>query len=133
MQKESGSAREKEGTSDECSGRARKHVSWLEKALNAYLRRYTSGDRMIFIILAKLRKKPTKESMAQANKLFERMVREGSKIIGQYWTLGRYDTVNIIEGKDEKSAMKALMRWGDMISTETLVAVTREDAIKLLE
>jgi hypothetical protein len=29
--------------------------------------------------------------------------------------------------------MKALMRWGDWVSTETLVAVTREEAIKLLE
>ena len=88
---------------------------------------------MISITLSKLKKKPTKESMAQANKLFEQMVKGGSKIIGQYWTLGRYDTVNIIEGKDEKSALRGLLRWGDVISTETLVAVTREEAIKLLE
>jgi len=29
--------------------------------------------------------------------------------------------------------MKALLRFGDIASTETLVAVTREEAIKLLE
>jgi len=88
---------------------------------------------MIFISLAKWRRKPTKEMVAQSGKLFEQMVKEGGKIIGQYWTLGRYDAVVITEGKDEKTAMKSLLRWGDFVSTETLVAVTREEAIKLLE
>jgi len=88
---------------------------------------------MIFISLAKWRRKPTKEMVAQSTKLFEQMVKEGAKIIGQYWTLGRYDAVIITEGKDEKTAMKSLLRWGDVVSTETLVALTREEAIKLLE
>jgi len=88
---------------------------------------------MIFITLAKWRRKPTKETVAQSTKLFEQMVKEGSKIIGRYWTLGRYDAVVITEGKDEKTAMKSLLRFGDAVSTETLVAITREEAIKLLE
>jgi len=88
---------------------------------------------MIFITLAKWRRKPTKETVAQSTKLFEQMVKEGSKIIGRYWTLGRYDAVVITEGKDEKTAMKSLLRFGDAVSTETLVALTREEAIKLLE
>lgn len=71
--------------------------------------------------------------IAQATKLFEQMAKEGNKILGQYWTLGRYDAITIIEGKDEKTAMKWLLKWGDMLSTETLVAVPREEAIKLLE
>jgi uncharacterized protein with GYD domain len=61
------------------------------------------------------------------------IVKEGNKIIGIYWTLGRYDAFTIVEGKDEKTAMKSLLRWGDMMSTETLVAVPREEAIKLVE
>ena len=88
---------------------------------------------MIFITLAKWRKKPTKETVAQSGKLFEQQVKEGAKILGQYWTLGRYDAVVIIEAKDEKTAMKEALRWGDLISTETMVAVTREEAIKLIE
>ena len=88
---------------------------------------------MISITLAKWRKKPTKEMVAQSAKLFEQMVKEGSKILGVYWTLGRYDAVVIAEGNDEKVAMKTLLRWGDLLSTETLVAVTREEAAKLLE
>jgi uncharacterized protein with GYD domain len=93
----------------------------------------SSGESMIFITLSKFRKKPTKESIAQAEKLFEQQEREGTKVLAQYWTLGRYDSVVIIEAKDEKAAMKALSHWGDLISTETMVAVTREDAIKLIE
>jgi len=88
---------------------------------------------LIFITLAKWRKKPTKESVAQSGKLFDQLVKEGGKILGMYWTLGRYDSVIITEGRDEKAAMKGLMRWGDLVSTETLVAVPREKAIKLLE
>jgi len=88
---------------------------------------------MISITLAKWRKRPTKEMVAQSTKLFQQMLEEGNKIIGVYWTLGRYDAVVIAEGKDEKVAMKTLMRWGDMLSTETLVAVSNEEAAKLLE
>jgi len=88
---------------------------------------------MIFITLARWRKKPTKELVAQSTKLVEQMVKEGGKVLGMYWTLGRYDGVLITEAKDEKAAMKALLRWGDLVSTETLVAVTREEALKLLE
>jgi len=88
---------------------------------------------MLFIALGKFRKKPTKEMLEQSTKLFEQSVKEGGKIHGVYWTLGRYDTVIISEGKDEKQAMKAVLRWADMVSTETLVALTREEALKLVE
>jgi len=88
---------------------------------------------MIFITLCRWRKKPTKDIVAQGGKLVEQMVKEGAKVLGWYWTLGRYDIVMIAEGKDEKAAMRSLIRFGDLISTETLVAVTREEAIKLLE
>ena len=88
---------------------------------------------MIFITLARFRKKPTKEMMAETSKLFEQMVKEGSKILGMYWMLGKYDVLVIVEGKDEKGAMKNLLRFGDIASTETSVAVTREEALKLLD
>ena len=88
---------------------------------------------MIFITLARFKKKPTKESVAQSNKLFEQMAKEGVKVLSIYWTLGKYDSVTTIEAKDEKAAMKALLRWGDTLSTETLVVVPREEAIKLVE
>ena len=88
---------------------------------------------MIFITLARWKKKPTKDMVAQSSKLFEQLTKEGNKILGAYWTLGRYDAILITEGKDEKTAMKNIMRFGEMLSTETLVAVRREEALKLLE
>jgi uncharacterized protein with GYD domain len=46
--------------------------------------------------------------------------------------LGRYDVVTIIEAQSEKEAMKALLRFQDVVETETLVAVPSEEAIKLI-
>jgi uncharacterized protein with GYD domain len=90
--------------------------------------------KMIGITLAKWKKKPTKAMIAETTKMFEQMGKEaGVKILGFYWTLGRYDVVLIAEAKDEKTAMKYLIRFGDMLSPETLVAVPREEAIKLVE
>lgn len=88
---------------------------------------------MIFISLAKFRKKPTKAVIAETTKFMEQLAKGGTKILGFYWTLGRYDTVLITEGKDEKTAMKALIHFGDILSSETLVGVPREIAIKLVE
>jgi len=47
--------------------------------------------------------------------------------------LGRYDTLVIAEAPDEKTFMKAMLSIGDMVATETMVAVKREEAIKLVE
>ena len=106
----------------------------LKKFEDTMVKEDTKGsDRMIFITLVRCRKKPTDELITQLGKLDEQMIKEGSKVLGMYWTLGRYDGVLLMEGKDEKAALKALMRWGDIISSETLVAVTREEAIKLLK
>ena len=72
---------------------------------------------MIFITLARWRKKPTKDMVAQSGKLVEQTVKEGAKVLGWYWTLGRYDIVMIAEGKDEKAAMRSLIRFGDLINS----------------
>ena len=65
--------------------------------------------------------------------LADQLPREGIEIIGNYWTLGKCDLVTIAEAKDEKTFMKALLRYGDIFSTETLVGLSREDAIKLVQ
>lgn len=88
---------------------------------------------MIFISLNKLRKKATKELIAETNKVTQAMAEKGVKIIGFYWTLGRYDTVLIIEAPDEITALKNNLMVSDFVSTETMVAVPREEAIKLVE
>ena len=61
----------------------------------------------------------------------EDMEKKGIKV-QSFWTLGRYDAISIIEAPTEKDAMKILIPWQDIIVTETLTAVPREEAIKLL-
>jgi len=79
-----------------------------------------------------MRKKPSKEASGQATKTVEELKKRGIKILAWYWTLGRYDTVLIFEALNEKEAMKAAIGVADFVATETLVALKREEAIKLL-
>jgi len=89
--------------------------------------------RLLFITLAKFKGKPTKESIGKADKLFAKMAEQCIKIKAMYWTLGMFDGVVIAEAKNEKTVMKGLLQFSDAISSETLVAVPREEAVKLVE
>lgn len=89
---------------------------------------------MIFITLSKWKKVPSKETMErlnQATKAFKDLEKKGIKM-RVYWTLGSYDGVTIIEAPSEKEAMKAILLFQDVVETETLVAIPREEAIKLV-
>jgi len=85
---------------------------------------------MIFVILSKLRGKATKENIERTNKSIASESKV--KVVGFYWTLGRYGTLLIAEGPNEKTIMKMLLKAGDYAATETMVAIPREEAIKLL-
>jgi len=87
----------------------------------------------MFITLWKFREKATKEMLAISVKFAEQLPKEGINILGNYWTLGKCDLITIAEAKDEAAYMKALLRYGNVFSTETLVALSREDAIKLVQ
>ena len=87
---------------------------------------------MLFITLGRFREKPTRRMLAEMQKLFEKGAKEG-KILGFYWTLGRYDGVVISESPDEKTHMKHMLGFSEFVSTETLVAVPAEEAGKLVE
>jgi uncharacterized protein with GYD domain len=88
---------------------------------------------MKYVVLSRWRKKPTRQVLEEARKMQERAKKEGIKILGQYWTFGRWDSVNILEAPDEKAAMKALLRLGDLCSTETLIAISADEAEKFVE
>jgi uncharacterized protein with GYD domain len=79
-----------------------------------------------------MRKKPGKELAEQATKVIDELKNKGIKIIGWYWTLGRYDTAVIFEAANEKEALKTSLAVADFVASETLVAIPREEAIKLL-
>jgi len=79
-----------------------------------------------------MKKKPAKETFAQATKIIDAMKKKGIKVLGFYWTLGRFDTVLIFEAPSEKDAMKVAFDVVRLVTTETMGAVQREEAIKLL-
>ncbi len=88
---------------------------------------------MIFISLGKFRKKPTKDMTDDVTKMTKDIAeKEGIKILSFYWTLGRYDTVVTMDAPDEKAAMKMNLMVSDFVSTQTMVALPREEAIKLV-
>jgi len=77
--------------------------------------------------------KITKFSISgQATKVMDELKNRGVKVIGWYCTLGRYDTAVIFEAENEKEALKTSLDVADFVATETLVAIPREEAIKLL-
>lgn len=86
---------------------------------------------MIFITLFNLKEPAKKESADQATKGLENLEKQGIKM-KVYWTLGRYDGVAITEAPTEKDAMKAILSFQNLINSETMVAVSREEAIELL-
>jgi uncharacterized protein with GYD domain len=76
---------------------------------------------------------PTKEHQAvqQFTKTMKELEKQGIKM-QVYWTLGSYDGVTITEAPSEKDVMKILIAQQNVVETETLIAVPREEAIKLL-
>ena len=86
---------------------------------------------MYFITLTKWKSKPTKAIIDNATKEFAALEQQGINI-QVYWTLGRYDAVSILEAPTEQDAMRILLPFVGLIDTETLTAVPRDDAIKLL-
>lgn len=87
---------------------------------------------MIFISLVKDKKKPTKETTARGTKMLGELKKKGINILGFYWTLGRYDGIVIFEAPSEKDAMKLAFDVKDEATMETMVAIPREEALKLL-
>jgi uncharacterized protein with GYD domain len=79
-----------------------------------------------------MRKKPVKGTAEQGTKIIDEFKNKGIKVIGWYWTLGRYDVAVIFEAANEKEALKFSISVGDIVASETLVAIPREEEIKLL-
>jgi uncharacterized protein with GYD domain len=88
---------------------------------------------MLFITLARFRTKPTKQVVEEGPKRFEALAGRGVKLVSAYWTFGRYDVVLILEAPEPKAVLHALVSLSDVVSTETLLAIPREEAVKVVE
>jgi len=86
---------------------------------------------MWFITLVKMRKAPTKQEAESMNKMMmESASKMGIKIHQGFMTLGSYDSVWITEAPDISGPMRMSMMGADSAESETLVAVSYEDAMK---
>jgi len=79
-----------------------------------------------------MRNKPDKEKAGDATKIVEEFKKKEIHVLNWYWTLGRYDTVFIFEAASEKEALKTAIDISEFVSTETMVAIPRQEAIKLM-
>jgi len=87
---------------------------------------------MLTVTLVKWRQKPSTEVTDRMTK-FIKNPPPGVKLHSIIWTLGRYDVVITAEFPNEIEAMKMMLAFSDAVSTETLVGVPRDEALKLLK
>jgi uncharacterized protein with GYD domain len=78
------------------------------------------------------KKQPDKAFIAETQKRIEADTKEGTKFLGIYWTLGKYDAVALYEAPNEKAAMKMAIKRADLMNVETLVAIPREEIKNLV-
>ena len=87
---------------------------------------------MIAIVLVKF-KKSAKEVAEYGSKVLKNTPKN-IRIKASYWTMGRYDAVWIVEAPNEEKLFEWFLKAGriDVAKTETMVALTREKAMKML-
>ncbi|MCH7649482.1 MAG: GYD domain-containing protein [Thaumarchaeota archaeon] len=86
---------------------------------------------MIFISLIKFRKKA--KDVAEVGNMVLQNLPPGVKMIASYWTIGRFDSVWIYEAPSEKEAMKLGIAIGEVAKSQTMMALPRDEAVKLLD
>lgn len=86
---------------------------------------------MWFITLIKMKKAPNPQEAEVMNKMMmDAAQKMGIKVHQGFMTLGAYDAVWISEAPDISGPMRMSMMGADSASSETLVAVSYEDAMK---
>lgn len=87
---------------------------------------------MIAIVLVKF-KKSAKDVAEYGSKVLKNAPKN-IKIKDTYWTMGRYDAVWIVEAQSEEKLFEWFIKVGrtDIARTETMVAIPRNKAMKML-
>jgi len=87
---------------------------------------------MWFITLVKFRHKLTKKDLNAFDRAKARAAKAGVRVVGDYYTFGRFDDVIITEAPTQKPVMQFFLALSDAVATETLSAVTAKEGRKLL-
>ena len=87
---------------------------------------------MIAIVLVKFKKR-AKEVAEYGNRVIKNTPKH-IRVKAAYWTLGRYDAVWIVEAPNDEKLFEWFLKVGrlDVARTETMVALSRDKAVKML-
>jgi len=86
---------------------------------------------LIFIFLLKWKESIKKDVLAKFTTIYSDLEKKGVKL-QLYWTLGHFNFVAIMQAPSEKDAIKLLVSFVDVADVETLTAIPREEALKIL-
>ncbi|MGB8035930.1 MAG: GYD domain-containing protein [Nitrososphaeraceae archaeon] len=88
---------------------------------------------LISITLVTFKKK--KEAVVEFGNQLLKNLPPNVKVREIFWTLGEYDSIWIIDAASEKEIFQMFLHVGGLgyINTQTLVAMSREEALKLLK
>lgn len=79
-------------------------------------------------------RKGIKDTVKRAQEIQRENEARGFKVIGHYWTQGRYDLVTVVEAPSEEAMMKGLFSIAEAgnVSSETLRAFTDQEMMRIL-
>jgi uncharacterized protein with GYD domain len=75
-----------------------------------------------------------KQSPERYNSFKESVEKAGGKVVGAYYTFGKYDVVIIIEAPNDEVVMSLMLKVGSYgnVKSQTLKAFTAEEGIKII-
>ena len=78
--------------------------------------------------------KNAQDTTRRAREFSSDVERRGGKVLGLYWTQGRYDIVTIVDFPDEQTAMAELLALGRIgnVRTETLRAFSESEMEQII-
>ncbi|HEY8325206.1 MAG: GYD domain-containing protein [Ktedonobacterales bacterium] len=78
--------------------------------------------------------KNAQDTTRRAREFSSDVERRGGKVLGLYWTQGRYDIVTIVDFPDEQTAMAELLALGRIgnVRTETLRAFSESEMDQII-
>ena len=79
-------------------------------------------------------RKNVKESVRRAAEIRKQNEARGFKVLGHYWTQGRYDLVAVVDAPSDEAMVAGLFGIAEAgnVASETLRAYTAEEMQKLL-
>jgi uncharacterized protein with GYD domain len=76
-----------------------------------------------------------KDTIKRAENFKAAVEKAGGKFVGHYYTLGKHDSVTIVEAPNDETIILTILAagsWGN-VRTETLKAFTMDEAAKIIE